>query len=50
MMMSQRLENFCEVVFGLEAIKVATVGEGWFVDNDFYAFAAKIFNNILNDG
>ena len=35
-----------EVVYDLEAIEVAAVGEGWFVDNNLYSFAAKIFNCI----
>ena len=39
-----------EAVLGLEAIEIAAVGKGWFVDNNLYAFTAKIFNNILNGG
>ena len=42
------LGELCEVVFDLKAIEVAAVGEGWFVYNDFYAFIAEIFNNILD--
>ena len=44
------LGELCEVVFDLKAIEVAAVGEGWFVDDNFYAFAAEIFDNILDNG
>lgn len=40
------LGELCEVVFDLEAIEVAAVGEGWFVDNNLYAFAAEILNDV----
>ena len=42
------LGELCEVVFDLEAIEVAAVGEGWFVDDNFYAFAAKMLNRMMN--
>lgn len=40
------LEELREVVFDLEAIEVAAVSEGWFVDNNFYAFTAEILNGL----
>ena len=43
------LGELCEVVSDLEAIEVAAIGEGWFVDNNLYAFTAEIFNNVLGD-
>ncbi len=44
------LRELREVVYDLKAIKVATVGECWFVDDNLYAFAAEILNDILDSG